>query len=282
MTDAAGNAAQADAFKRYLDRWTLTPDGEPIATPRASLLPVLQNGVPAMLKVSTEPEEAFGARLLAWWDGDGAARVLALEGNALLTERATSGRALSHLVREGRDDDASRIMFGVIERLHAPRVTPLPELIPLSQWFHDLTGASHDGILARAKALALDLLASQTDVRPLQGDVHHDNILDFGERGWLVIDPKRLIGDRHFDYLNLFGNPDFDVASDPELFTQRLATVVEVAGLDRRRLLQWLLAWSGLSAVWCINNKVDGDVTDPDRLAIDLKVAELTAAELDR
>lgn len=271
-----------DAFKPYLDCWALMPDGEPIATPRAGLLPVLQNGVPAMLKVSTEPEEAFGARLLAWWDGDGAARVLALEGNALLMERATSGRALSHLVREGRDDDASLTMCNVIARLHTPRTKPLPELIPLAQWFRDLTDASPDGILARAKALALELLASQTDILPLHGDVHHDNILDFGERGWLVIDPKRLIGDRTFDYLNLFGNPDLAAASDPGLFARRLATVVAIAGLERRCLLQWLLAWSGLSAVWCINDKVDGDVTDPDRLAIDLKVAELTAAELDR
>lgn len=271
-----------DAFKPYLDRWALTPDGEPITTPRAGLLPVLQNGVPAMLKVSTVPEEAFGARLLAWWDGDGAARVLALEDNALLMERATTGHALSDLVREGRDDEASRVMCNVIARLHTPRSNPLPELIPLGQWFRDLTDVSPDGILARAKALALDLLAAQTDIRPLHGDVHHDNILDFGERGWLVIDPKRLIGDRHFDYLNLFGNPDFAAASNLDLFARRLATVAEIAGLERRRLLQWLLAWSGLSAMWCINDKVDGDVTDPDRLAIDLKVAELAAAELDR
>jgi streptomycin 6-kinase len=276
------NTAQADMFQPYLERWALTPDGEPFATPRAGLLPVRQGDVPAMLKISTEPEEGYGARLLAWWDGDGAASVLALEGNALLLERAISGRALSHLVREGRDDDASRITCSVIERLHVPRTAPLPELIPLTQWFHDLTGVSQDGMLARAKALALDLLASQTDIRPLHGDIHHDNILDFGERGWLAIDPKRLLGDRSFDYLNLFGNPDFVSAANPEQLARRLAIVTEVAHLDRARLLQWLLAWSGLSAMWCINDTTNGKVNDQERLDIDLKVAELTAAELDR
>lgn len=117
---------------------------------------------------------------------------------------------------------------------------------------------------------------------PLHGDVHHDNILDFGERGWLVIDPKRLIGDRYFDYTNLFCNPDFASATDPEQFARRLAVVTEAARLDRKRLLQWLLAWCGLSAVWCLNDLPNIDITDQDRPDIDLKIAELAAAELDR
>lgn len=270
-----------DLFGARLRRWSLVPDGEPIVTPRAHLLPVLRDGEPAMLKVATEAEEKFGGLLMAWWNGDGAARVLAHDGDALLLERATSGRALSHLVRTGQDDEASRITCRVIERLHAPRATPLPDLVPLTHWFRDLTEFAQDGLLARAKAQALALLASQTDVRPLHGDIHHDNILDFGARGWLVIDPKRLIGDRTFDYLNLFCNPDFESASDPDKFARRLAIVTEAARLDRTRLLQWLLAWCGLSAVWCLNDP-DIDVNDPDGAKIALKGAELAAAELNR
>jgi streptomycin 6-kinase len=270
-----------DPLATHLRRWSLVPDGELIVTPRAHLLPVLRDGEPAMLKVATEAEEKFGGLLMAWWNGDGAARVLAHDGEALLLERATSGRALSQLVRNGQDDEASRITCRVIERLHAPRATPLPDLVPLTHWFRDLTEAAQDGLLARAKAQAFALLASQSDARPLHGDVHHDNILDFGARGWLVIDPKRLIGDRTFDYLNLFCNPDFESATDPDRFAHRLAIVAQAAHLDRKRLLQWLLAWCGLSAVWCLNDP-DIDVNDPDRAQIDLTVAELAAAELDR
>jgi streptomycin 6-kinase len=271
-----------DPFETHLRRWSLEPDGEPIVTPRAHLLPVLRDGAPAMLKVATEAEEKFGGLLMVWWNGDGAARVLAHDDEALLLERATSGRALSHLVRSGRDDEASGIACRVIERLHAARSTPLPDLVPLSHWFRDLTESAQDGLLGRAKTQALDLLASQTDVRPLHGDIHHDNILDFGARGWLVIDPKRLIGDRTFDYLNLFCNPDFESASNPDRFTRRLAIVTEAAHFDRQRLLQWLLAWCGLSAVWCLNDPEAVDVTDADRAKIDLKMLELAAAELDR
>jgi streptomycin 6-kinase len=50
--------------------------------------------------------------------------------------------------------------------------------------------------------------------------------------------------------------------------------VAEAARLERQRLLLWVLAWAGLSAAWLLG---DGD---PAR--IDLLVAELAAAELDR
>lgn len=283
MTDFSSESEQTrDLFQDYLTRWDLMPDGAPIVTPRGQLLPVRQNGVAAMLKVSTEPEEMFGGLLMQWWDGDGAARVFAYENEALLLERATTGRALSDLVRNGQDDEASRITCHVIERLHTPRAKPLPALVPLTHWFRDLTEASPDGLLERAKTTALALLAAQETQVPLHGDIHHDNILDFGDRGWLVIDPKRVIGDRYFDYLNLFGNPDFTAAANPEQFARRLAIVSEAARLDRRRLLQWLLAWSGLSAVWCLNDTTNGEVNDKERLDIDLKIAELAATELDR
>jgi hypothetical protein len=65
----------------------------------------------------------------------------------------------------------------------------------------------------------------------LHGDIHHDNILDFGRRGWLAIDPKRLFGERGFDYANLFCNPDL---SDPSHPVATAGSVRETAG-DRRR-----------------------------------------------
>lgn len=269
-------------FADYMKRWRLEADGEPIVTRSGQLLPVRQNGQPAMLKVATETEEKFGGLLMAWWGGDGAARVLAHDGAALLLERAITGRALSELVRTGRDDEANRITCRVIERLHAPRSKPLPDLIPLAHWFRDLTDASQEGLLARSKAMALAFLDEPQQASVLHGDIHHDNILDFGARGWLVIDPKRLIGDRYFDYTNLFCNPDLATATSPERFAQRLTVVCETARLDRKRLLQWILAWTGLSAVWCLNDMENLDPNGKDRVKIDLKVAELAAAELDR
>lgn len=269
-------------FDEYLTLWGLVPDGEAFFTPRAGLLPVRQGDVRAMLKVATEPEEMHGGLLMGWWDGEGAARVLAMTGPALLLERASGERSLTHYARNGRDDEATRIICGVIGKLHAPRAKPFPEgLIPLDVWFEALPpmAGSIGGVLTQCAAIAASLLADQREIGPLHGDVHHDNILDFGSRGWLVIDPKRLVGDRGFDYANLFCNPDMEepwlpVAVLPERFLSRLAIVVDDAKLERRRLLSWIIAYTGLSAAWCMGDGLSAEV--------DLRIAELALAEIDR
>jgi streptomycin 6-kinase len=268
-------------FDKYLASWTLTRDGDAIATRNSRLLPVCWQGKPAMLKIALAAEEQFGGALMAWWDGQGAARVLAQEGNAILLERATGKTSLGGLSRSGRDVEAIRIICAVTAKLHAPRTKPLPNLMPLSQWFGELqpVAAIHGGILSLAAEAARELLAEPRDVGVLHGDIHHDNILDFGERGWLAIDPKGLFGERGFDYANLFCNPDLAdsthrVATAPGQFAKRVKVVGEAAELERRRLLQWILAWTGLSAAWSLS---DGEAPE-----INLQIAELAAAELRR
>jgi len=263
-------------FSPYLRRWDLLVDGAAIITPSSRLLPVRWQGLPAMLKVALGAEEKFGSLLMAWWQGQGAAQVLACADNAILLERAECRFSLSDYARNGRDEDACRIICAVVAQLHAPRGVPLPELIPLSQWFRQLGPAAqaHGGIFSRCAAVAGKLLENPRDVGVLHGDIHHDNILDFGARGWLAIDPKRLLGERGFDYANLFCNPDLETAFSAERFRRRLDVVADVAGLERLRQLQWILAWCGLSAAWMLEDGVSAETV--------LNVAQLAAAELDR
>ena len=75
---------------------------------------------------------------------------------------------------------------------------------------------THGGILARCAEAARALLSEPREVGVLHGDLHHDNVLDFGVRGWLAIDPKRLVGERGFDFANIFTNPDAR-RSDPSV-----------------------------------------------------------------
>jgi streptomycin 6-kinase len=128
-------------------------------------------------------------------------------------------------------------------------------------------------MLRLSATTAAELLSSPRDESVLHGDIHHDNVLDFGERGWLAIDPKRLYGERGFDYANIFCNPNYGIATDPAIFQRRVEQVCRLAGLERRRLLQWILAWAGLSAAWFME---DGQAAD-----IDFRVAELAARALD-
>jgi streptomycin 6-kinase len=268
-------------FDPYLVRWGLTPDGDPIVTRAARLLPVRRQDQTAMLRITILEEAKGGDVLLSWWDGRGAARVLAADGDALLLERAEGTQSLSEFARNGRDDEATQIICDVVAELHAPREKPLPDLIPLDQWFAALwpAAATYGGVLQRSAEVARSLLDGPRDVGVLHGDIHHDNILDFGSRGWLAIDPNRLVGERGFDYANLFCNPDLSDPTPPvairhERFLRRFEIVVERAGIERVRLLNWILAWAGLSAAWFLG---DGESAE-----IDLCVAEMAMAELAR
>jgi streptomycin 6-kinase len=89
----------------YLQKWRLTPAGEPIVTHTSQLHPVRSNGHPAMLKVTDDADEKHGHLLLQWWAGHGAARVLAHDDGTILLERATGSRSLVALANEGRDDE---------------------------------------------------------------------------------------------------------------------------------------------------------------------------------
>jgi streptomycin 6-kinase len=185
---------------------------------------------------------------MAWWEGF-AASLLAQVGEALLLERATGNRSLAAMARDGRDDEASRTLCEVAVKLHAPRGDPPPELIALPDWFRELWPAAerHGGLLVRAAAMARELLDEPRDVLPLHGDLHHDNVLDFGSRGWLAIDPKHLIGERGFDFANLLRNPDFTVATRPGRLARQASVIAEAANLERKRLLKWTFAFAGLS-----------------------------------
>nr|WP_218568379.1 aminoglycoside phosphotransferase family protein [Pseudomonas sp. H9] len=261
-------------FDKYLKQWELTIDGEAFVSLNGNLLPVRQRGLPAMLKISQEPEEQAGNQLMAWWGGDGAAPVLAHDGGALLMERAQGSASLVQMVKCGQDDEATRILCAVAVRLHVPRAKPIPELVPLVQWFEALwsMAATHGGILEHCARAASELLADPRDVAVLHGDIHHGNVLDFGQSGWLAIDPKGLYGERGFDYANILCNPDDASALAPGCFARRIALIAGASNIDRRRLLQWVLAWAGLSASWMLE-----DGAEPDSR---LEVARLAASTL--
>ncbi|UQO37612.1 aminoglycoside phosphotransferase family protein [Burkholderia cepacia] len=262
-------------FDRYLALWGLVPDGGPILTASGGLLPVLWQARPAMLKVATCDEERRGNALMTWWNGHGAAQVWLHDSDAILLERARPAPSLAQLSASGHDDDTMRIACGVVARLHAHRAPEPVSVVPLRDWFRSLLSDDvGNDVLHRSATIARELLAGPpVDEVVLHGDIHHDNILHFGDRGWLAIDPKGLRGDRAFDYANLFCNPAHEIAADPARFTQRVVCVAEAARLDRRRLLQWILAWAGLSAVWLMEDDLPPDTR--------LQVARLAAIALD-
>lgn len=237
-----------------------------------------------MLKLPQEAEEKRGAALMVWWDGDGAAPVLAHDDQgSVLMERATGSRSLAAMANGSQDDEATRILCDAIARLHAhsEHRPPPAGLVSLTTWFRELPpmAETRGGLLADAADLALELLSSSQDEAVLHGDIHHENVLDFGDPGWLAIDPKGLWGERTFDYANLFRDPTPEVALAPGVFERRLEIVTEAAGLNRERLLKWIFAFAGLSAAWIYG---DGEDSDPVQLSLDLAIMRLAGTALGR
>lgn len=272
-----------DKLSFWLNRWDLIPDGKLLLTHTSQLLPVrtATQGTRCMLKVTKDTDEQTGNALMTWWDGNGAAQVIAHENEAILLTRATGSASLATMSRMGQDSEACRILCATANRLHSPSTRPLPRLTSLHEWFSSLKPAAmkYGGILTYCADVSEELLSSPRDIVVLHGDLHHGNVLDFEKYGWLAIDPKGLIGERGFDFANIFTNPDLDnpiprVATIPEIFKQRLRIVTETARLDRERLLNWIIAWCGLSTIWSLESN--------EASSIALEVAALAIDELDK
>lgn len=210
-----------------------------------------------LLKPGAGDDEARGGALLAWYGGHGAARVFGLAPDAVLMEWLP-GETLGDVARAGRDDLTTSILVDVVERLHARRAAPPPELTPLRRRFASLFRtdprrwpADARPLVARAAAIAEDLLDAAMPAEPLHGDIHHDNILSTGET-WAAIDPKGLIGDPAYDYANSFQNPERaeTLVLDAGRVARHATALTERTGIPRRHLLAWAVAHTALSGAW--------------------------------
>ncbi len=246
----------------HIKEWGLTPDGNSFQTHSSILQPVLYGNLKAMIKIPLTPDEKAGCKMLDWWDGTGAVKVIRSDDVAILMERITDNHSLKSMSLNGKDDESTRIICDVAKSLHSNRNKPLPELVPLHVWFDDLfqSANKYGGLFPKAAEIAQSLLENQTDTVVLHGDLHHDNILYSEERGWLAIDPKGLLGDRTFDYVNILRNPSKEIALSEGRFMKQIMLISKNTGIEINRLLKWTIAWSGLSAVWYLNDDIDADL----------------------
>ncbi len=243
-------------------RWRLTADSAPFRTHSSLLQPVLYRGLPAMVKIALCQEEYQGGLVMQFWNGEGAARVYDRDDEALLLERAACQRSLAGMVAEGKDDEATRILCEVVNRLHQHKAPASLPLTPLSQRLAALEKATTTPYL-RAAAIARELLSDPQPSVVLHGDIHHANIID-ADRGWIAIDPKGLSGERGYDFANILCNPDEATALTPGRLLRQVDIIAECSALDRQRLLAWVAVHGALSAAW-----LEEDGADPGvRLAV--------------
>ncbi|MBZ9990059.1 phosphotransferase [Mesorhizobium sp. BH1-1-5] len=239
-----------------------------------------EDGSPAIVKdlkpFDDVADELRGEHYLAWRRGEGAVRLLGRDGNRMLLEYAGDRLLSEHLAAHG-DDAATTIAAEVMARLFLPsEYTPPADLQPLRERFVSLfraaktdSDAGRGTLYVEAAAIAERLLADPHAMRPLHGDLHHDNIL-FGPRGWLAIDPKGVIGDPGFDAANMFYNPldRDDLCLDPNRISHMADVFGKTLGQSPRAILDHAIAYGCLSAAW---HREDKNAVDENR---ELAVAE--------
>lgn len=146
----------------------------------------------------------------------------------------------------------------------------LQKFIKLSDWFDGLkrirphfdggTGPFPKEILERVESFLPELFADN-DVRLMHGDFHHFNILS-SERGWLIIDPKGVIGPVGYEAGPLMINP-WNSISDTHQFKvqteRRVSILAERLGWEREKIINWSTAHAILSSWWSIEDGMDAE-----------------------
>lgn len=180
---------------------------------------------------------------LASIDGDGSPRLLARADDlsAMLLERARPGTRLWELPEE----EALPLAADALERFWRP----LPERHP----FRELAGeaARWAGELPEPWGpLARELGESIDERCLLHQDFQGSNVLA-SDRGWLVVDPKPLAGERAFDLASLLRDRRWEITA--RVVRRRFDYLTERLALDRERVRGWAivhaLAWSNDAVV---------------------------------
>ncbi len=251
----------ADLLADSIADWDLSPPEEVARTPRAVIYrTTLPDGRPAALKLALPLEgddESLAPAWLRWHDGEGVVRVYADAPDRLLLEWF-DGPLLSSLCDAGRDDEATHVIADCVAALAAKDKPHTGDLMPFEHYARTLLTLdlgklpqAHRDAVAQAKELCGQMIDSAVTIRPLHGDLHHENIA-MGDRGWLVFDPKCVLGDPHFELANSFRNPvgrDALVA-DPDRPRRMVRAYAKRLQLDPARILNWVYVLSAMSVSW--------------------------------
>lgn len=224
---------------------------------------------PVVLKViRNRGDEWHAGEILSAFEGKGVVRVYDSIGGAILLERLNPGRSLASIALNGGDDRATEILADVIGKM-SPR-SPANAVPTVHEWSKGFERHAASGNAQIPKHLLLEahrvysrLCGSQSRMRLLHGDLHHDNVLFDSERGWLAIDPKGVIGELEYEVGAALRNP----YERPELFAdastieKRVERFARELSLDATRTLAWGFAQAVLSAIWAVE---DGFPVEPD------------------
>ena len=251
-------------FHGVVEEWELTYDGPPRHGFCSLVAPVrTPAGAPAVLKVSFDgdDESEHEAVALQHWNGRGTVRLLRADPHrrALLLERLHP----EDLGTLG-DLEACEVVAGLYARLHVPALPQLRTVTAYVERWADALSLLPAGsalprrVVEQAVALARDLVRDPDSTGSMvHGDLHHENVLAADREPWLVIDPKPMSGDPHYEPAPLLWNRWEELVAGGnvrEAIRRRFHTVVDVAGLDEDRARDWTVLRVVLNAHWSVED----------------------------
>jgi len=226
-------------------------------------------GEDIVLKISFPENDEFPSEIeaLKFFGGVGAITVLKedINNGVVLLEKAEPGERLRDIVS---DKQQISIASQIIKKLHKPIIKdtffPFPTV---SDWgkafdryktkFLKTSGPVPKYIFDRAEGIFKEHTKDNKEQVLLHGDLHSDNILS-SQRGWLVIDPKGLIGEREFELGAYLRNPVYDYpkgSNYKKLEKERTIQFSEELGFDKQRILNWAFACAVISILWFLEDE---------------------------
>ena len=261
-----------DILAQCREMWGL-PKGTPCPTMSINYIEftTMPDGQPAALKVGFPHEDVFTEmEALALYDGRGAVRLLASDHDraALLLQRAVPGTLLW---QRGDNREQTRVAAAAMKALFrpVPEQTALPHFSRWTERAFHLTRTEWDpqerwprDLLDRAEEIMTELTQDSGDDVVLHGDLHHENILWDDDAGWLVIDPKGVIGPRYLEVGRYIQN-QLPAGIDPEvretLVRERIEIFSDELAMPVRDVVAGALVDLVLSHVWCFEESEPPD-----------------------
>lgn len=255
-------------IRDQLDEWELRADGPAFHGYCSIVLPVrTHERRPAVLKAAFPDDESEHEHLaLRRWAGSGAVRLMRADPHRrmMLLERLQQ-RNLNELW----DIEACEIVAGLYGQLHVPALPQLRSLAECTaRWTADLTGLPRSApvprrLVEQAITLGQDLAGDPATTGTLiHGDLHYENVLAADREPWLVIDPKPMNGDPHYEVAPMLWNRWEELAGYVrDGVRRRLSALVDAAGLDADRARAWVIVRMLQNAMWELTEAAEPDAT---------------------
>ncbi len=263
-----------------IDEWDLAIDGDAWHGFTSIVLPVRSAAGPAALKVTFDgdDESLHEGLALQHWAGNGTVQLLRADPHrrALLLERLHDESLIDRW-----DVEACEIIAGLYARIHVPALPQLRTLTSyLEVWNEGLRALPRDAPVPRrlvdqARSLSAGFIADPSSIGTMiHGDLHYENVLAADREPWLVIDPKPMSGDPHYEIAPLLWNRWEEMAGDlREGIRRRFHTVIDTAALDEDRARDWVIVRTINNVLWTLEDPV------PDKSRITHMIAIAKAVQ---